>query len=53
MIAKNYQCPVCHSKTPGEGAVLINDKSVPCECASPEWIARQRARGIFEPEPTP
>ena len=52
VIAKNYQCSVCHSKTPGEGAVLIDGKSVPCECASPEWIERQRARGIFDPENT-
>lgn len=51
--AKNYQCPVCHSKTPGVGAVLIEGKSVPCVCASPEYIARQRERGLFEPEATP
>lgn len=51
--AKNYQCSVCHSKTPGEGAVLIAGKSVPCECASPEYIARQLERGLFEPEATP
>jgi hypothetical protein len=50
--AKNYQCPVCHSKTPGEGAVLTAGKSVPCECASPEYIGRQRERGLFQPEAT-
>jgi hypothetical protein len=53
VIAKNYQCPECHSKTPGEGAVLVDGKSVPCTCASPEWIERQRARGIFNPEAIP
>jgi hypothetical protein len=53
VIAKNYQCSVCHSKTPGEGAVLIDDKWIPCTCANPEYIARQRERGVFEPEPTP
>jgi hypothetical protein len=53
VIAKNYQCSVCHSKTPGEGAVLVAGKSVPCECASSEYIARQRERGLFEPEATP
>jgi hypothetical protein len=50
VIAKNYRCSVCRSKTPGEGAVLIEGKSVPSECASPEWIERQRARGVFDPE---
>ena len=48
VIEKYYRCSVCHSKTPGEGAVLIDGKSVPCECASPVWIERQRARGVFE-----
>jgi hypothetical protein len=48
--ARNYQCPLCHSKTRGEGAVLTEGKWVPCACASPEWIARQRARGVFPPE---
>ena len=45
--ARKYQCPICHSKTPGEGAVLIDGKSVPCSCASPEYIARQRERSVF------
>jgi hypothetical protein len=53
VIAKNYQCPVCHSKTPGEGAILIDGKWIPCECAGPEYIARQRDRGLFEPEAIP
>lgn len=52
--ARDYQCPKCFSRKPGEGAVLDGDcKPVPCTCASPEWIARQRARGIFEPEVAP
>ena len=46
MIAKNYQCTVCHSKTPGEGAILVAGKSVPCECASPEYIARQSGSAV-------
>jgi hypothetical protein len=45
--ARKYQCPICHSRTPGEGAVLIDGKSVPCSCASPEYIARQRERSVF------
>jgi len=49
--AKNYQCPVCFSRTPGEGIRQGNDGNlVPCQCASPEYIARQRARGIFAEE---
>ncbi|HEV2200004.1 MAG TPA: hypothetical protein VGR73_09285 [Bryobacteraceae bacterium] len=49
--ARDYQCLKCFSRTPGEGAVLDGDgKPVPCTCASPEWVARQRARGIFGPE---
>jgi hypothetical protein len=48
---KNYRCQSCGSRVRGEGAVIGNDgKCVPCKCASPEWIARQRARGVFEPE---
>ena len=53
VIAKNYRCSVCHSRTPGEGAVPgQGGKLVPCECASAEYIERQRARGVFEPEDT-
>jgi hypothetical protein len=49
--ARNYRCPICTSTTPGEGAVPDgNGGFVPCTCASPEWIARQRARGVFAPE---
>jgi len=50
---RNYQCPLCHSRVPGQGAVLSEDrtKEVPCICASQEWIAHQRARGLFSEEP--
>jgi hypothetical protein len=49
--AKNYRCPICHSAVRGEGVVLGNDgKPTPCSCASPEYVDRQRARGVFEAE---
>jgi hypothetical protein len=51
--ARDYKCPLCHSKTPGTGAVLVDGKSVPCVCASQDWIARQRERGVFPPEEPP
>jgi hypothetical protein len=44
---KNYRCPLCSSTVPGEGARRIDGKTVPCSCASPEYVARQRARGVF------
>jgi hypothetical protein len=47
---KNYRCQVCGSTVPGEGARLVDGRSVPCACASPEYIARQRARGEFAEE---
>lgn len=49
---KNYKCGVCGSTVRGEGARLIDGKPVPCSCASPEWITRQRARGVFAEEPS-
>jgi hypothetical protein len=49
---KNYRCPKCGSRVRGQGAVLIVGKVAPCSCASPEWITRQRARGVFPEEPT-
>jgi len=50
---QNYQCPICHSRVRGQGAVLNADRQeVPCVCASPEWIERQRARGLFAQVPT-
>ena len=49
---KNYRCPLCSSRVHGEGAVLSSEgKPVPCACATPEWIERQRARGVFAKEP--
>jgi len=47
---RDYQCSICHSRVPGEGAIRRDGVSVPCECASPEYVAHQRARGIFPPE---
>ena len=51
--ARNYQCPVCRSRTPGQGAVLIGGKPVPCSCASPEYIEHHRADGLFAREEPP
>jgi hypothetical protein len=49
--ARNYKCPNCHSRIPGEGIIPAADgKFVPCTCASPEYIAHQRERGIFAQE---
>jgi hypothetical protein len=49
---KNYRCPFCGSHVRGEGAILnANNKPAPCRCASPEYIARQRERGVFPAEP--
>ncbi|HEY1756158.1 MAG TPA: hypothetical protein VGG72_12225 [Bryobacteraceae bacterium] len=48
---RDYRCPICYSRTPGEGAVSAGEgKLAPCSCASPMWIAAQRARGVFPPE---
>jgi hypothetical protein len=51
--ARDYQCKICYSKTPGEG-ILQGDNGTfkPCSCASPEYIARQRERGVLPPETT-
>ncbi len=48
---KNYRCPHCSSRVRGEGAILdANGNPAPCSCASPEYIARQRERGVFAME---
>jgi hypothetical protein len=45
---KNYRCPICSSRVRGVGALPgPNGTAVPCQCASQEYTARQRARGIF------
>ena len=50
---KNYRCEFCGSRVRGEGAILQpGGKTVPCQCASPEYIARQCARGVFAEEPS-
>jgi hypothetical protein len=51
--AKNYRCDICGSPARGQGARLIDGKEVPCSCASPEYIAHQRARGVFAAEEPP
>jgi hypothetical protein len=52
LVAQKYRCGVCGSRTPGEGALLIEGKPAACTCANPEWIARQQARGVFSGETT-
>jgi hypothetical protein len=47
---KNYRCLLCSSRVRGEGVILTNGKEAPCSCASPEYIARLRARGVFQAE---
>jgi hypothetical protein len=48
---KNYRCPHCSSRVRGEGVILDgNGKLAPCSCASPEYIARERERGVFAEE---
>jgi hypothetical protein len=47
---RDYQCPRCFSKKPGEGSRLVNGKPISCECASPEHIEYLRGRGIIAPE---
>jgi len=48
---QSYRCQFCGSRTPGEGALLIDGKKVaPCSCASEDYIARERARGVFTQE---
>jgi hypothetical protein len=44
---QNYRCPICGSRQRGEGACFVDRKFVPCKCASSEYIARQRERGVF------
>lgn len=47
---QNYRCPICSSRTPGEGARIVSGRWEPCTCAGPEYIQRQRARGVFAPK---
>jgi hypothetical protein len=49
---RNYQCPKCHSRVRGQGAIFGDNKMVPCACASQEWIARAQDRGVFPKETT-
>jgi len=44
--ARDYKCSECGSTKPGEGLVLQEGREVPCVCASAEYIARMRDRGV-------
>jgi hypothetical protein len=47
----NYRCPRCSSRVRGEGVIFdASGTTAPCSCASLEYIARQRARGVFTEE---
>lgn len=45
--AAAYRCATCKSKVPGHGCLLVDGKFVPCECASPEYVAEMTANGTF------
>lgn len=48
---RDYRCNECGSTVRGEGVLIGADREwVPCKCASPEYVARQRARGVFRKE---
>jgi hypothetical protein len=47
---RDYKCPLCHSRVPGEGAILRDGKYAPCTCAANEWVAAMRASGVFPPD---
>jgi len=48
---KSYRCPICSSRVRGEGVIFdARGKLAPCSCASPEYIARERERGVFAEE---
>lgn len=47
---RDYRCSACGSTKRGEGMRLVDRKPVPCSSASPEYIARHRASGIFTQE---
>jgi hypothetical protein len=49
-LVRDYRCPVCFSRTPGQGAIVDAGRSIPCVCASADWIAEMRSRGVFPPE---
>jgi hypothetical protein len=47
----NYRCLLCDSRIRGHGARFVDGKVVPCSCASADYIAHQRERGVFSEEP--
>ncbi len=49
-LVRDYRCPICFSRTPGQGAIVDGGLSVPCACASADWVAELRFRRVFPPE---
>jgi hypothetical protein len=49
-LVRDYRCPACFSRIPGQGAILDGERSIPCTCASADWIEEMRSRGVFPPE---
>jgi hypothetical protein len=45
---KPYTCSACGSKVPGEGLRLVAGEFQACQCASADYIARQRANGTLK-----
>jgi hypothetical protein len=51
---RDYKCPKCFSRIRGEGLRLEGGKTVPCECASPEYVREMTERKvIMAPEVDP
>jgi hypothetical protein len=44
---RDYQCPKCFSRIRGEGVRLEGTKTVPCECASPEYVRKMIERKVM------
>ena len=49
-LVRDYRCPICYSRTPGQGAIVEGGRSIPCTCAGADWVAEMRSRGVFSPE---
>jgi hypothetical protein len=47
---KGYRRQFCASPERGKGVLLVGGKEVPCSCASEEYVAHLRTRGIFPAE---
>lgn len=44
---RTYRCPDCASTKRGEGVLMTKAGVTPCECASPEYVAKLKTRGIL------